>query len=55
MDEYTLGKELLTDSVEVPDGGLPIDVPFTIKYDPVSSPCRRVLVTKISCSKDWPG
>lgn len=37
VDEYELGRLLLTDLIEVPGEGVPIDVPFYLKFSVASS------------------
>ena len=38
VDEYELGREIITDLIEVPGEGIPLELPFRIVFDPVNSP-----------------
>ena len=41
VDEYELGRLLLTDLIDVPGEGVPVDIPFHLKYTPVDSAVDR--------------
>ncbi|MBB4077945.1 hypothetical protein GGR28_000546 [Lewinella aquimaris] len=38
VDEYELGRHIITDLIEVPAGGIPVEVTFRISFTPVDSP-----------------
>ena len=41
VDEYELGRQLLTDLIDVPGEGFPVEVPFYLKFTKVDSPVDR--------------
>ncbi len=38
VDEYELGRHIITDLVEVPGDGIPIEITFRIPFKPIPSP-----------------
>jgi hypothetical protein len=38
VDEYELGRQIITDTIAVPAEGVPVEVPFLIEFSPVQSP-----------------
>ena len=41
VDEYELGRQIVTDRVEVPGEGVPVELSFRLAFDPVNSPMDR--------------
>ena len=41
VDEYELGSTVLREAVEVPGDAVPIDIPFTLAYNPMPSPVEE--------------
>ena len=41
VDEYELGRQLLTDLIDVPGDAIPVEVPFYLKFSRVDSPVDR--------------
>lgn len=38
IDEYELGQMIIKEKIEVPEGGVPVEVPFTLNFELVPSP-----------------
>ena len=38
VDEYELGRQVISDTVEVPPDGIPVDVAFRVAFTPIPSP-----------------
>lgn len=38
VDEYELGRQVVTDEVEVPANGLPVEISFRLVFEPIPSP-----------------
>ncbi|NJB85393.1 hypothetical protein GGR26_001138 [Lewinella marina] len=38
VDEYELGRQIITDLIEVPADGIPVEINFRLFFEPVASP-----------------
>ena len=38
VDEYELGRQVVTDTIQVPGEGIPVEINFRIAFDPIPSP-----------------
>ncbi len=41
VDEYELARQIVTDLIEVPAEGVPVEISFRIAFDPIPSPMDR--------------
>ena len=38
VDEYELGRQIITDTIQVPGEGIPVEVHFRLAFEPIPSP-----------------